>query len=70
MKWHVFFINCDCASFYDARRRMPDPYKHMRCLFCKKQLGGMQVQFKGTFEAESDREAIRMAREVNKGGYY
>jgi hypothetical protein len=62
MKWHVFYINCDCASFYDARSRMPASNRYMRCLLCKKQLGDMEVQFKGTFEAESDREAIRIAK--------
>jgi hypothetical protein len=63
MKWHIYHINCDCASFRDARRRLPDPFKFMRCRFCGKQLGDMQVQYIGTFEAASDGEAIKMSRQ-------
>jgi hypothetical protein len=62
IKFHVFFINCDCASFYDARTRMPNSTQYMRCLFCKKQLGDMQTQFKGTVYAESDCEAIKLIK--------
>jgi hypothetical protein len=62
MKWHIYRINCDCAAFFDARRRQPDPYKFMRCRLCGKKLGDMQVQFKETVEAETESEAISKVR--------
>lgn len=61
-KFHIFHINCDCASYYDARQRMPNSMRFMRCIYCKKQLGDMQIMFKGTVHAESDREAITLCR--------
>jgi hypothetical protein len=61
-KWHVFFINCDCASYHDVRKKMPSLNQYMRCKYCKKQLGDMQVYFKATIEAISDTEAIEKAK--------
>lgn len=65
--WHIFRINCDCAAFHDARQRMSDPMKFMRCKLCGAKLGDMQVEFLGSVRENTEMEAIQKIREIQNG---
>ena len=64
-KWHVYFINCDCAGHYEARRREVPGTQFMRCQLCGKQI--YDERDCGIVYADSDREAIRKVREGKCG---
>ena len=69
VNWHVFFINCDCASGYHARRRKATVTNNgsiiMNCPWCKTPLGYMQFNYVGTFKAKYPEEAIRIYKETS-----
>jgi len=62
MKCHVYYINCDCVAYYDARRQPVRANCHPRCRYCKTPLGFMQADYIGAFEGETENDAIVAAQ--------
>lgn len=62
--WHVYHVNCDCASYEHAWQREPGSFRFHRCIFCHHQLGDMQLVYRGTCKALS----CALACEVNFNG--
>ena len=61
--WHVYKINCDCASYTTTRRRMASSGQLIRCDYCHKQLGDMEVNFWGTYKVKTPSEAIELGHQ-------
>lgn len=62
-KWHIFKVNCDCASYTWMRQRLPAYNRFMRCRLCNKQIGDMEYRYVGKVVAETESQAGLLFRE-------
>ena len=60
MTRHVYHINCDCASYYDARMR-PVSCGFVRCRACHKQLG-FEAYYIGRITGRDEADIMRKAK--------
>lgn len=59
--WHVYHVNCDCASYNHAWQREVSGFRCHRCIFCNRRLGLMELHFYASVRAISEYQAIGMA---------
>jgi len=55
--FHLFSINCSCASYKTVRNRRLHSGKFMRCDLCNKQLGDFDILYLGFTTAKMEHEA-------------
>ena len=63
--WPVH-INCDCASYDWARRRPLRSGEWMRCLYCHRRLGDMEITHYPKVRARTTGEAWAIAKDSLK----
>ncbi len=66
-RWHVFHVNCDCASYDHARQRLTRSGTFMRCYHCGKKLGDFDTTYYGPVVAATPGDAITWAKKVYTG---
>ena len=59
-------VNCDCASYDWARRRAPRNGEWIRCMYCHRQLGDMEIIYYPKVRAYTVGEAWEMAKKLRR----